>query len=209
MIPARRCNPGRQMTTAQRIILILIGAAFAVTALAQTAPVRIRGTITGLEGNTLSVKTREGRDVKLTLADKVAVAAAKSIKLEELKAGDFVGATTRVRPDGSHVAIELHTLGPTTKPGQTPWDLEPETTMTNGYVGTVSSAGAQEVVLDYKGGTQKIVVPAGIPVVTNTPADRSALKAGEYIFTVAQPAADGAFTVQRVTVSRDGVRPPQ
>lgn len=197
------------MKIAQRIILIVIGAAFAIAALAQTPPARIRGTITGLEGNILSVKTREGKDIKITLANNASVAAAKAMRLEDLKAGEFIGATTRVRPDGNHVAIELHTLAPTTKPGQLPWDLEPDTTMTNGYVGTVSSAGAHEVVLDYKNGTQKIVVPAGTPVVTNTPADRSALKAGEYIFTVAQPAADGTFTAQRVTVSRDGVRPPQ
>jgi hypothetical protein len=196
------------MTVQRATLLFLILATFTLAAHAQ-APARLRGTITGLDGNVLSVKTREGKDLKLTLADNVVVVAAKAIKLEELKPGDYVGATTRARPDGSHVAIEVHTLAPTTKPGQLDWDLEPNTTMTNGYIGTVSSAGGQEVILDYKAGTQKISVPPGIPVVTNVPADRSYLKPGEYIFTIAQPAADGTLNVQRVSVSKDGVRPPQ
>jgi hypothetical protein len=108
------------------------------------------------------------------------------------------------------VALEIHTLAPTTKPGHIPWDLEPDTMMTNGNVAAiVRSAGGQQLTLDYPGSTQKIVVPAGTPIVTNTPADRSFLKPGEYIFTVAQVGADGTMTAQRVTVSRDGVRPPQ
>jgi hypothetical protein len=65
------------------------------------------------------------------------------------------------------------------------------------------------VTLQYKDGSQKIMVPAGTPIVTNTPADRSYLKPGEYIFTAAQVGADGTMTVQRIQVSRDGVRPPQ
>ena len=82
--------------------------------------------------------------------------------------------------------------------------------MTNGNIGTVvQSAGARELVLEYKGGSQKIMVPPNTPIVTNTPAERSALKPGEYVFTTAQVAAVGTMTVQRVQVSRDGVKPPQ
>jgi hypothetical protein len=82
--------------------------------------------------------------------------------------------------------------------------------MTNGSVGTVvQSAGARELKLEYQGGSQTIVVPPGVPIVTNVPADRSALKPGEYIFTTAQVSPDGGMVAQRVTVSRDGVKPPQ
>jgi hypothetical protein len=38
---------------------------------------------------------------------------------------------------------------------------------------------------------------------------RSALKPGEYIFTSAAVGADGTMTIQRIQVSRDGVKPPQ
>ena len=197
------------MHVLHRAVLLVLFSALTFTAYAQS-PARVRGTITALDGPVLSVKTREGKELKLRLAENAAVVATKAIRLDELKPGDFVGATTRARPDGSHVALEVHTLAATTKPGQLAWDLEPGTTMTNGYIGTVGSAAGQDLVLDFKTGQQKIVVPAGVPVVTNTPADRSALKPGEYIFAVAQPpAADGTMAVQRVTVSRDGVRPPQ
>jgi hypothetical protein len=170
---------------------------------------RVRGTITAFDGNVLSVKTREGKDLQLKLDEKAVVVAAKSMKLEDLKPGDYVGTTTMAR-DGALVAVEVHTLSPTAAQGHRPWDLQEGSMMTNGNVGTVvQSAGAHQLTLEYKGGSQKVVVPPGTPIVTNTPADRSALKPGEYIFTTAQLAADGAMTVQRIQVSRDGVKPPQ
>ena len=46
-------------------------------------------------------------------------------------------------------------------------------------------------------------------VVTDSPADRSALKPGAYIFTSAAVAADGTLIVQRIQVNREGVKPPQ
>jgi hypothetical protein len=170
---------------------------------------RIRGTITDFDGSVLSVKSRDGKDLKLKLADNATVVAAKAITLNELKPGDYVGSTTRSGPDGGRVALTIHTLARTTPEGYTPWDLEPESMMTNGNVASVESAGGQYITLQYKGGSQKILVPPGIPIVTNTPADRSYLKPGEYIFTSAQVGADGTMTVQRIQVSRDGVRPPQ
>jgi hypothetical protein len=170
---------------------------------------RVRGTISEFDGSVLSVKSRDGKDLKLKLADNATIAAAKAMTLSDLKPGDYVGATTRSGPDGARVAVEIHTLAPTTPEGHIPWDLEPESMMTNANVASVESAGGQYVTLQYKGGSQKILVPAGTPIVTNTPADRSYLKRGEYIFSIAQVGADGLMTVQRVQVSRDGVRPPQ
>jgi hypothetical protein len=172
---------------------------------------RVRGTISALEGNVLSVKTREGRDLKLVLSDKLVVVAAKALKLEDLAPGEYVGATTQARADGARVALELHTLPASAQPGHFAWDLKPDSMMTNGSIeGTVAkTAAGQQITLKHKEGSQTIVVPPGTPVVTNTPADRSALKPGEYIFSSAAVGADGTMTVERIQVSRDGVRPPQ
>jgi hypothetical protein len=189
------------------ILLSLLGIA-TVSVHAQST-LRVRGTISEFDGSVLSVKSRDGKDLKLKLADNATIAAAKAMTLSDLKPGDYVGATTRSGPDGARVAVEIHTLAPTTPEGHIPWDLEPESMMTNANVASVESAGGQYVTLQYKGGSQKILVPAGTPIVTNTPADRSYLKRGEYIFSIAQVGADGLMTVQRVQVSRDGVRPPQ
>ncbi|MGZ5092874.1 MAG: hypothetical protein ACXWCY_00370 [Burkholderiales bacterium] len=183
--------------------------AIATVSVHAQSTLRVRGTISDLDGSVLSVKSRDGKDLKLKLADNATVVAAKAMTLSDLKPGDYVGATTRSGPDGARVAVEIHTLAPTTPEGHIPWDLEPESMMTNANVASVESAGGQYVTLQYKGGSQKILVPAGTPIVTNTPADRSYLKRGEYIFSIAQVGADGLMTVQRVQVSRDGVRPPQ
>lgn len=185
---------------------MLLFAVLAIASLAAQAQstLRVRGTITAFDGNVLSVKSREGKDLQLRLTDKTVVAAAKAMKLEDLKPGDYVGSTTRTGADGTLIAVEVHTLASTTPPGHIAWDLEPGSMMTNGNVGTlVQAAGGQHLTLEYKGGPQKIFIPPGTPIVTNTPVDRSFLKPGEYVFTGAQIAPDGTMTVQRIQVSRD------
>jgi hypothetical protein len=197
---------------AVQLTLLLALLTFA-SAAAQAQATRIRGTITGLNGDMLSVKTREGKDIQIKLSEQTAVVASKTMKLEDLKPGDYVGTTTEKRPDGSLAAVEVHTLPATAKPGHTPWDLRPGSMMTNGKVAdagsVVKSAGGQQLKLEYQDGSQTVIVPPGTPIVTNTPADRSALKPGEYIFTTATVGPDGTMTTQRIQVSRDGVKPPQ
>ena len=82
--------------------------------------------------------------------------------------------------------------------------------MTNATVqAKVVGTGSHELDLQYPGGTQKIVVPDGIPLVRTVPGARADLKPGEYVFVSAQAAGDGALTALRIQVSKDGVRPPQ
>jgi hypothetical protein len=209
-IPAEQRYAAGAADVAVRATLCFVLLAFVSLAVHAQVSMRIRGTITGVQGDVLSVKTRESKDMQLRMNEKTVVVASKTMKLEDLKAGDYAGSTTQKRPDGTLVAVEVHALPPTAKPGHTPWDLEPGSMMTNGTVGTVGKAtSGQQLTLDYQGGSQTIVVPPGTPIVTNTPADRSALRTGEYVFTSAAVAADGTMTVQRIQVSRDGVKPPQ
>ena len=93
------------------VVVLALGALVATVADAQ-APVRLRGTITAVDGNTLSVRSREGENLALQMPDNVAVAVAKAVRFEDIKQGDYVGATTRKQPDGSMVAIEVHYLPP-------------------------------------------------------------------------------------------------
>lgn len=176
---------------------------------AQTA-VRIRGTITAIDATTLSIQSRDGRDLKMTLPDNAAVAVATAVRFDEIKDGDYVGVTSKRAVDGSEVAVEVHYLAATTSPGQLAWDLEPNSKMTNATVqGKVIGTGNDELTLQFPGGTQKVVVPPGIPLVRTVPGTRADLKVGEYVFTVAQASGDGALTAARLQVSKDGVRPPQ
>jgi len=186
----------------------------AQTAFAQSKPVRIRGTITGLDGNLLSVKSRDGKDLKITLADNATVAAAKAITLADIKQGDFVGSATRVKPDGSLVAIEVHlfpaALRGVVSEGHIPWDLEPGSMMTNATMTSlVQGTSGREITLQYKTGSQKILVPEGVPIFTTVPADRSLLVPGAFIFTGAMASPDGKITASRIQVSKDVAKPAQ
>jgi len=194
--------------------ILVAGLAFALALTGSIAEaqksVRIRATITAVNGDTLSVRTREGKPLELALTPKTSVAAAKAIKLTDLKPGAYVGTTTMKRADGALVAVEVHTIPRRVPEGHRPWDLQPGSMMTNANIASsVKSAGGDVLTVEYKGGSQKILVPPGTPIVTTTKADRSALKPGEYVFLVASVAEGGKMTALRIQVSKDGVKPPQ
>ncbi len=191
---------------------------FGVFALASAAadaqtPARVRGTITGVDGNMLSVKSREGQDLKLELAPNATFAYMKKLSLADIKPGTALGTTAVKGPDGKLVARELH-LFPAGRPipneGHRPWDLEPNSTMTNATVNAMVQANnGHEITLKYKDGSQQIVVPGNIPIVMAVDGDRSLLVPGQYAFIAANVGADGKMTATRVQVTKDGVRPPQ
>jgi hypothetical protein len=175
-------------------------------ALAQT-PARVRGTITSLDGDVLSVKSREGKDLKLHLVSNVGVTTAKKATLDELK-GKYVGVTA-VQKDGKMTALEVHAIPPQAKPGHFPWDLAPNSTMTNANLdGIAQTSGGNEITLKYQGGSQKVLVPPGTPIVAFDPGSRADLKPGEWIWTNARQETDGKIVVERLNVSKGGVKPP-
>jgi hypothetical protein len=194
-------------------LITLLACAFAVAATAadaQQKPMRIRGTIVEVSGDVLKLKSRDGKELQLRLTDKTAVAAARAIKLADLKKGDYVGATTLQNSSGVLVAQEVHRIPRTVKEGYGPWDLMPHSMMTNANVATLTKAAdGEELVLEYSGGSKKILVPPGTPVVETTPADRTFLKPGEYVFVAAESGGDGKITALRIQVSHGGVKPPQ
>ena len=188
--------------------------AFVSTLAEAQTPMRIRGTITGLEGNVLSVKSRDGKDLKINLADNLSVSGTKAITMADIKPGDYVGSATMKRPDGTLVAIEVHlfpaALRGVVAEGHIPWDLEPGSMMTNATLeAVVQTAGGREITLQYKDGSQKILVPEGTPMATTVPGDRSLLVPGAYVFLVAQVAPAGKLSAARIQASKDGVKPPQ
>jgi hypothetical protein len=191
-------------------------ALFVVTsALAQTPPdvVRVRGTIQSVDGHTLDVKSRDGTPVRVTLADDVAVLAVDRKSLADIKEGVFVGITAMPQPDGTQKAVEIHIFPEALRgsgEGHRGWDLFPNSTMTNANIDSaVTSDDGKELVLKYKDGEKKFIVPANVEVVMFAPADATALKPGEKIFVVAgKKQSDGTILAPRVVVGRNGVNPP-
>jgi hypothetical protein len=165
-------------------IAAILGAVLLASAIAQSpAPTRVRGTITGLDGNTLSVKSREGQDLKIELAPNATFAYMTRMSMSDIKPGTPLGATVVKGADGKFVAREVHLFNPG-RPipgeGSRPWDAEPESMMTNATVSAMAQANqGNELTLSYKGGEQQVLVPAGIPIVMAVESDRSAIVAGE------------------------------
>ena len=117
------------------------------------------------------------------------------------------------RPDGTLVALEVRTFPAdrgVPNEGHRPWDLQPGSTMTNAMVSAmVQATDGHVLTLTYKDGSQKLLVPDGVPIVTAVPGDRSLLVPGAYVFIAADVDADGKMTATRVQVSKDGIKPPQ
>ena len=96
-----------------------------------------------------------------------------------------------------------------TAEGQFPWDLQPESVMTNAAVAGVAAAPTGRTLkLAYKGGESEIMVGADAPIVTFEPADASLLKPGATVFLTARKQPDGTLTAARVTAEKGGVKPP-
>jgi hypothetical protein len=181
------------------------------------APSRVRGTITSLDGNVLSVKTREGQDLKIELAPNATFAYMTKVDRADIKPGTNLGTSAVKDKDGNLVARELHVFRPGMAipgEGHRPWDLEPNSTMTNATVTSmanakVESSDGQVLTLTYKGGEQRVLVPAGIPIVMAVDGDRSLVVPGASAYIAVNAAPDGKLTATRLQLSKDGVRPPQ
>jgi antitoxin component of MazEF toxin-antitoxin module len=172
------------------------------------APSRIRGTITKVEGNVMSVKTRDGKDVQVTLAPDTTVSTAKKTTLADLK-DKYVGVTSEEK-GGQLVAVEVHAIPPQAPSGHMPWDLKPGSGMTNANLASQAKVtGGDEITMKYKDGEKKIVVPPGTPVVGFEQGSLADLKPGETIFTTAKMESEGKYSTGRVAVSKGGVKPPQ
>ena len=192
----------------KRLALLLLVLATSV-AFAQ-APQRIRGTITSLSGDSLMVKTREGRDVTLQLTPDAQVVTPKLTTAAEFKPGSYVGVTSVKGADGKLVAKRIHALGPQVPQMHGAWDSIPNSMMTHANITTVAEmGGGKELTLKYKDGEEKILVDKDTEYYNFAPGSRADLKPGETIFSGAKVEGDGKFVTPRVAVSKDGVKPPQ
>lgn len=196
---------------------LLAGAMFAAApaVLAQPAPaatpIGVRGTVTAFAGDTLKVHTRSGQDLEVGLTKDTAVRAVTLSKVDEIKAGSYIGSAAVPQADGSLKALEVHVFPPSMRgsgEGHRAWDLGKNSSMTNGTVGDVVVTSGRTITVKYPDGEKKIVVPADVPIVSLNKGDRSLLVPGAHGVFFVSKAADGSDVVGRATVGVNGVVPP-
>jgi hypothetical protein len=195
--------------TALTVVSALASAAWAQ----QPPPVRIRGTIESVDGATLMIKSREGTDMKVRMTDNVAVFGVVKTSLAEIKEGSYIGVTAMPEPDGTQKAVAVHIFPENQRgaaEGFRPWDQRPGSTMTNATVAeTVKGTDGQNILVKYKDGEKKVVVPPDTPIVTFVAGDKAEVKAGAKIIIFgAVKKDDGVLEANRVNVGRDGITPP-
>src|SRR6266481_7243889 len=164
----------------------------------EAPPVRVRGTIEGIiDSAVYVVKTRDGAELKVTLPEKPQIAGIVKASLSDIKEGLFVGVTALPKADGSLSALEVHIFPEAmrgTGEGHYPWDLRPQSTMTNANVEQIAAAvDGQTLTMKYKDGEKKIFVPADTPIVVYVQGDKSDLKPGAKVFIVAIKQSDGTL----------------
>ena len=195
------------------LALVLAAAAPSMSWAQQQETVRVRGTVEKVEGSTMIVKSRDGATLTVKLADNVRVLGLIKISITDIKPGSYVGVSSIPEADGSRRALHVHVFLDAmrgTGEGQRPFDLRPQSTMTNATVAeTVTRVEGTTLTLKYKDGEQKIIVPLDAPIVAYVAGDKSELKPGAKIMIFAaakQP--DGTLAAANVTVGRDGLTPP-
>ena len=200
-------------TTAIRAALCVVAALAAPASLAQAPQtVRLRGVIEKVDGNTVTAKSDKGDALKLNLADKMLVVAVVKASMADIKDGDFIGSGAMPQPDGSQKAIEVHIFAESmrgTGEGFRPWDGAPNSTMTNGTVGTtVTGVDGPVITVKYKDGEKKIIVTPDVPIVRYEVSRYERGQAGGRLCGPGGAEAAGRqLRHQRINVGRDGVVP--
>ncbi len=195
--------------------LLAAGAPALASAQAASDPVRIRGTIVRVDAKTLVVQDLGGEVVSLARPTDMAVSEVYPIKLGDIKQGSFIGTAAMPQADGTQKALEVVVFPEAargTGEGHRPWDLLPQSTMTNATVADLAAApksvrGGQQLRLTYKGGEKTVIVPPDVPVVTFRPGTESLLVPGAKVLVNAQE-KNGTPTALRVTAGRNGFAPP-
>jgi hypothetical protein len=186
---------------------------FNLTSASAQEVARIRGTIEKVDGNTLAVKSREGQNLTIKLKDGATITGVDKAMLSDIKQNSFIGITAMPQPDGTQKAIEVHIFPEARRgagEGHRPWDLVPNSTMTNANVEQlVTAVDGPMLTMKYKDGEKKISVPNNAAIVQFVNGDKADLKPGAKIFVGAfTKLPDGSLEAAGINVGKNGVTPP-
>ena len=189
-------------------VALLFAASFAAAQAPQT--VRVRATLENVSVPMLTAKARDGAEMKIKLADNAPVNEVVKASLSDIKADSYIAVTAMPQPDGTQKAVAILIFPEAMRgvgEGHRPWDLEPNSTMTNATVAEqVAGTDGQTVTVKYKDGDKKILVTPATIIVTYKKSAASELKAGQKIFVAAaKKLDDGTLEAPNVAYGDVGV----
>jgi hypothetical protein len=202
-------NRRKMLTTGFSVVICLAAGRLAWSA--GDARVRLRGTIESVVGDQLRLTLRNKKLAEVTLPQSVRITWLLTAPLGDIQPGSYVGTAAIAQADGTLKAMEVQVFPPSMRgvgEGTHPWDMGPQSSMTNGTVGSLVNANGRTMTITYKGGEKRVVVPDGVPIVTYQPADRAALTAGAHVLVNGTRAADGSVIANYISVGKDGLVPP-
>jgi hypothetical protein len=187
-------------------------AATSMSAFAEDKPARVRGTLQKMDGNTLTIETKSGKETNVPLKDGAPVIGVTKGAMSDIKDNTFVGITAMPQPDGTQKAVEVHVFEESLRgvgEGHYPWDLKPDSTMTNGAVAQqVQKVEGNTLQVKYKDGEKTIVVPKDAEVVNLVPGSKDDLKTGAHVFIPGWEKQGDTWMATVVVVGRGGLTPP-
>ena len=195
----------------KRYLIVLLALACGVAAAQGSPPVRLRATVVSYAAPILVIKERGGKVISLTVPDETGVVEVIPTDITSIQPGSFIGTAALPRADGKLESLEVVVFPEAargTGEGHYPWDLKPESSMTNATVADLArSSNGRTLILRYKDGEKTVIVPDGVPIVTFRPGDRTLIVPGAKVFIVAD-VSDDQFTVRRLMIGRNGLTPP-
>ena len=201
----------RIATLALSAALLAAAPALAQAPAAPAGPQILRGTITAVAADAVSLKTKDGKVVWVGLSKDWSAAVLKPITAADIQEGSFIGTAEMPQEDGSGRSLEVHVFPPGVKMGEGHygWDLKKGSMMTNGTVGkVVASKHGRELDVSYSTGARHIVVPAKVPIVQINPGERSLIQTGVKVFLIAAPTPNGGLATNALAVGEKGKAPP-
>ncbi len=182
----------------------------AVSATADDDP-HIRGEITAIDGDAVTVETASGQSVEVTMAEDYTVLVYSPMTFDDLHMDDYLAIPSIHKVGGGKEAMAVIVFPEAMRgfaEGEGAWDLVPGSRMTNASLAQITATTAgREVTVSYGGMTDTIAVPVSAPVVTFAPDPERRLEVGDNTILFAKSNGDG-LSAGLAGISTDGTLPP-
>ena len=191
-------------------LLLAISLGLAAARAQAETPARVRGSILAISPSQITVDDRAGQTVSFAIDGATRYAGVKPVGLSAIQPGSYIGCAALPAGAGRLRALEVTVFPPVMKgvgEGHYAWDLQPHSSMTNGVVGSLSHAQGNVMTVTYDGGTQTILVPPGVPIVTVEPGRWQDLHPGVKVMII--PAKDAPSHAGHILFGEHGITPPQ